>query len=143
MVALITAVFFALVFLLTTTPAYAKSFGAKMCESPHYTCYTTKSGDSWQKLFPDELQRDIVMRINRMNTKLYRGLTIAIPNQFGESHLKHSPFPQQTDPTGQRFIVVSLSNLAFGAYEANGELLHWGPISGGRNYCSDVGRGGR
>lgn len=69
-----------------------------------YECYAVKRGDSWQKLFPDEDQRDIVMRINRMNTKLYPGLKIAVPTSFGSDPLDYSPFPQYIDPPGTKFI---------------------------------------
>ncbi|RDI44529.1 L,D-transpeptidase [Aquicella lusitana] len=123
--------------------ALAKTYGAKLCDLPQYECYAVKRGDSWQKLFPDEDQRDIVMRINRMNTKLYPGLKIAVPTSFGSDPLDYSPFPQYIDPPGTKFILVSLSKLAFGAYDSNGTLQRWGPVSGGQNYCADVRRGCR
>jgi lipoprotein-anchoring transpeptidase ErfK/SrfK len=31
--------------------------------------------------------------------------------------------------------------MAWGAYEANGSLVRWGPASSARGYCPDIGRG--
>jgi hypothetical protein len=118
----------------------AKPYGSKICNDPEYTCYTVKKGDSWDKLFPDDTERDLVMRINRMNTSLYRGLTIAIPASPSSDILAFSPLPTQIDPPGTKLIYVSTKDLAFGAYDSNGSLEHWGPISSGKGYCPDVGR---
>ena len=125
------------------TSAHAKRYGSKICDAPEYTCYTAKSGDSWAKLFPNEEERVTVMKVNRMNTRLHKGVQIAIPRSFGESFMDHAPFPQYGDATGNRYIVVSLSKLAFGAYDEGGELQLWGPISGGKNYCANIKRGCR
>tara|TARA_R110000868_G_scaffold404192_2_gene682111 strand:+ start:505 stop:1155 length:651 start_codon:yes stop_codon:yes gene_type:complete len=122
---------------------YAKRYGSKICESPEYTCYTTKKGDTWAKLFPDETERDIIKRINRMNVPLPRGTKIAIPVMVGTDYMEHAPFPEQDDATGNKYIVISLSKLAFGAYGEDGVLQYWGPISPGKNYCSDIRRGCR
>jgi len=80
------------------------------------------------------------MRINRMNTGLYRGLTIAIPVSNKTDKMAHAPFPDQIDPPGKKTILISKSKLAFGAYSASGILENWGPISSGKGYCPDVHR---
>ncbi|OGT58947.1 MAG: hypothetical protein A3F14_00500 [Gammaproteobacteria bacterium RIFCSPHIGHO2_12_FULL_43_28] len=136
-------VFFIVVLFFASSITYAKSYSEELCQSNEYICYVVKRGDTWKKLFPDPDAREVVKRINRMNVPLYRGKTIAIPANDLNNIMSHSPFPQQIDPTGQRFIKVSVSKLAFGAYDADGTLLHWGPISGGKNYCADVRRGCR
>jgi lipoprotein-anchoring transpeptidase ErfK/SrfK len=130
-------------FLLLTEVAEAKNFGKTLCkdnQETEYVCHSVKRGETWEKLFPDENRRDLVKRINRMNTKLYKGLKIAIPKSDDNDPLKHSPMPVTIDPPGVNTIIISISNLAFGAYDAQGSLQKWGPISAGKSYCSDVKR---
>lgn len=122
-------------------PVYAKRYGSKLCQEEGYTCYTVKKGESWKSLFPDEAQRETAMKINRTNNHLHKGMVIAIPHSFGESYLDFSPFPRQGDVTGGKYIIVSLGQLAFGAYGEDGQLQYWGPISSGQSYCRDVRRG--
>jgi L,D-transpeptidase ErfK/SrfK len=140
MIRFIIAICFTLITALLSFPVFAKPYGAKICSQPDYTCYKVKRGDSWQKLFPDADQRDVVMRINRMNTSLYRGLTIAIPVKESNDLLAHAPFSTHINPPGHKVILVSLQRLAFGAYNADGNLVHWGPISSAKGYCPDIGR---
>lgn len=136
---LLTSVLSVLFFL--STAAYAKSFGAKMCDKSHlYSCYVVKKGDTWKNLFADAAERDLVMRINRMNTKLHPGLKIAIPASTDRDPLTYSPLAKYIGPPGKNIIIVSMHDLAFGAYDASGTLIHWGPISGGKSYCADVRR---
>lgn len=119
------------------------SFGSKLCsDDTRYDCYKVKRGDTWAKLFDDEQQRDLVMRINRINIRLHPGMTIAIPNNLNDNSdpLDHSPFKREIEPPGQKVILVSLSKLAFGAYDSQGNLEYWGPVSGARGYCPDIGR---
>lgn len=116
-------------------------YGSTICKQPEFSCYTVKRGETWQKLFPDADQRDLVKRINRMNTSLYRGLRIAIPNSLNAPTLDFSPFDKQIDAPGRKTIIVSLSKLAFGAYNSDGTLEHWGPISAARGYCPDIHHG--
>lgn len=122
--------------------AYAKRYGSRLCETQneHYICYTVKRGDTWEKLYPDPDKRDVVMRINRMNTNIYAGLKIAVPRSNNANMLSYAPFPQQIDSPGEKTIIISIVKLAFGAYDAEGVLRYWGPISSGRSYCADVGR---
>src|SRR5262249_496292 len=39
---------------------------------------------------------------------------------------------------GDRTIIVKLDLKAFGAYDEDGNLVHWGPASGGKGWCPDV-----
>ena len=131
-----------LVFAIPST-FYAASYGAKICsKETNLSCYKVKRGDTWTKLFDTPEKRDLVMRINRINIRLHPGMTIAIPNDFSNnSVLRWSPLSAQINPPGRKVIIVSLSKLAFGAYNAEGTLVHWGPISGAKGYCADIRRG--
>lgn len=134
-----------LVVLITfSSVAFGKNYGSSICNNPQFICYTAKKGDTWSKLFKDPNQKDLVMRINRMNTRLHSGLKIAIPKNLNNTNpMDYSPLPKQIDPPGEKLILVSIQNLAFGAYEADGSLQYWGPVSAGRSYCPDIGRGCR
>lgn len=110
-----------------------------LCFKPGYHCI--KSTGSWNKMFPDVVQRDIVQRVNRTNMNVWRGKTIAIPNDLKNiTLLDVSPFPRQIDEKGNTMIIIDQDKLAWGAYSTNGDLVKWGPISSGQNYCSDIGR---
>lgn len=124
--------------------ASAQSFGGRLCANDsRFTCHTVKSGETWGSLFPNSERRDLVMRINRMNIHLYPGMRIAIPKSSDTNMMDYSPMPTQISPPGAKIVLVSINpnQLAFGAYSAGGTLLYWGPVSGGRGYCSDIGRG--
>lgn len=137
------ATFIFLVAMLNSSSVFAGrviSHGAKICNDSEFTCYKVKKGDTWQNLFTDETQRDLIMRINRMNIKLQPGMTIAIPKSDEKLLLDYSPFAQEIDPPGKKTIIVSISDLAFGAYNPDGTLEHWGPISAAKGYCPDTGK---
>ena len=118
-------------------------YGSKLCHADpdNYKCYTTKRRDSWQSLFPDENQRITAKKVNRMGNSLYGGIVIAIPISFGESYMDHAPFPLDGDATGNKHIVISISKLAFGAYDETGKLISWGPVSTAKGYCPDLHHG--
>lgn len=118
------------------------SYGANLCyNDPNFTCYKTHGSDSWWKLFPDSKKRDVVMRINRMNTELYPGITIAIPKSDDLDIMDYAPLPKQIEAPGRKLILVSLHDEAFGAYDVDGNLSYWGPVSSAKGYCSDIGHG--
>jgi len=120
---------------------FATRYARKLCKQPGYRCYRVKKHDTWRKLFPDPRARRLVMRVNRMNTHIYRGMTIAIPEDLHYiDHMDVSPFPQRINPPGRKVVLINMAHQAFGAYNKEGELLHWGPISGGKGYCPDVGK---
>lgn len=117
-----------------------KYYGPALCKKPGYTCITIKSGDSWQKLFPNPIHLDIVQRINRTNMRLWRGKKIAVPKNLEKISLFDvSPFPRTIDNHTGKMLLIDQEKLAWGAYD-NGDLVLWGPISSGKNYCSDVKR---
>jgi len=126
--------------------AQAKTFSTMLCQLPEYTCYIAKRGDSWQSLF--KAASEFIMSINRINTHIHPGMKIAIPKKVNLDEVSSidkmdfAPLPIKIEAPGQRFIYVSLKStiLAWGAYDEDGNLLNWGPISGGQDWCSDIGR---
>jgi len=122
--------------------AISSSISNLLCQdNSNYTCHTVKKNETWEKLFPDKETRDAIMRINRVNISLKPHAKIAIP--IDSSFLfSYSPFPKNISPPGRKLIHVSVheSILAWGAYDANGSLIKWGPTAGGRSWCSDVKR---
>jgi len=123
-----------------TSVATAKTlYGHQLCKQADYKCQRIKSGQSWESLFPDAEARDIVKRVNRMNMRLRPGLRIAVPKHLEDMTIFDvSPFPRYIEAPGERLIVISQEKLAFGAYDGDGELLWWGPVSTGKNWCRDT-----
>ena len=114
-------------------------YGERYCGQAGYSCIEIKKGDSWEKLFPDETQRNLVKKLNRMNTRLRAGKTIAVPENLENLSLMDiSPFEQRIRPGEGTRIIIEQSELAWGAYGADGTLQNWGPMSGGKEYCKDV-----
>lgn len=119
--------------------AQQKRYGETLCTSPDYFCMKIKRGDSWGTLFPNVDERDIVRRINRMNISLRPNMTIAVPKNIERITIYDvSPFPRYIEPNGEKTIYVSQKKLAWGAYDAAGELLWWGPVSAGIGKCAGV-----
>lgn len=116
-------------------------YGKGLCGKPDYYCVKVKGGQSWRKLFPDPIKRDIVQRVNRTNMYLWRGKTIAIPRDLNNiTKYDVAPFPRKITEQDQRLIIVDQEKLAWGAYNRKGELVNWGPISSGKNFCGDIRR---
>ena len=130
-------------FLLTISlSSQAKQYyGAELCQYQGFTCVKVKRNDSWRKMFPNKVHREIIKRLNRTNIPLHYRSWIVVPDNLNDISLMDlSPFPDQTDTSGKKTVVVDLKLQAFGAYDQSGHLIHWGPISGGKGYCPDVGR---
>lgn len=135
--------FLACIAMAFTEPAIAaKRYGHHLCQqSELYICYKVKRNDTWKKLFPDPTQRDLVRRLNRKNIRLSRGAIIAIPNNLvALDYYSIAPFHLETALKGERVIIFDPKKLAWAAYDENGQLLRWGPASGGNTWCSDVKR---
>lgn len=124
-------------FLLHVTHAQARGhYSDTLCQQAHYHCVKVSPQDSWESLFMDEKQRDLVQRINRMNIALRPGMTIAIPDHLENLSIYDiSPFPKYIPETGEKSIYVDQSKLAWAAYNEQGELIWWGPASGGSGVC--------
>lgn len=125
--------------LLNAPVAFARMYGSILCKEEGFACHRVKGGQSWSSLFPDAHDRDIAMRVNRMNTQLYPGLTIAIPDNLSDADIMDfAPFPLQIQAPGEKLVVVDTVIYAWGAYDQNGALVRWGPISGGADWCRDI-----
>lgn len=125
----------------TTTWLSANHFGRKLCTRKDYSCIKVKRGDTWNTLFPDDRDQNIVKRANRTNARLHAGMKIAVPLNLHRIDLMDiSPFPTRIDPPGQKLIIINMQHEAFAAYDEYGFLQHWGPISGGKGWCPDVRR---
>lgn len=110
-----------------------------LCNDPDYFCIKINSGESWSSLFPTAEAQDIVRRVNRMNIQLKSGMTIAIPKNLDRLSIYDvSPFPRYIESDGEKTIYVSQKKLAWAAYDENGELVWWGPISSGISHCRGV-----
>lgn len=122
-----------------STPAQAEPiyYGKILCTYPNYTCSTVKHGETWEKLFPNERERDLVQRVNRTYNRLVPGQVLVIPKRIASTTLLDlAPFPHRISDT-ERQIVVDQDKLAWGAYNEEGQLVKWGPIASGRDKCSD------
>ncbi|KTC78409.1 L,D-transpeptidase [Legionella brunensis] len=116
----------------------ANYYGSSLCKYPQYACIKVTQGKTWQKLFPDPIQRDLVQRLNRTYNRLWSGKLLAVPKNLSTATLFDlSPFPLKIPPSDSKQIIVDQKKLAWGAYSEQGYLLKWGPISSGSNKCSD------
>ncbi|WED44149.1 L,D-transpeptidase [Legionella cardiaca] len=115
-------------------------YGEMLCTNPDFFCIKIKAGQSWSNLFPNNESRDIVRRINRMNIRLRPGMVIAVPKNLDRITIYDvAPFPRYIESDGEKTIYVDQEKLAWGAYDEDGELLWWGPISSGADKCGVTG----
>lgn len=130
-----------ILFHLSTADANSRYYGQQLCHSEKYFCIDVKRGDTWASLFPDKKQRQLVMRLNRTNIALYYRSWILVPHNLEEMQLRDiSPFHQKIKPRDNELILIDMKKHAFAAYGRNGQQIHWGPISGGKDWCSDIGK---
>jgi len=122
----------------------ASPYSTTLCQENGYECYHAERGETWESLFPNQHERDLVKRLNRVNLQLRPGMVYAVPSNLGSvNKLDLAPFPHHITSTGEKTVIVDQAKLAWGAYSADGELVNWGPASGGKGYCPDLGRGCR
>lgn len=114
-------------------------YGTNLCQFEEFKCIKVESGQSWQKLFPDEKDRDLVQRLNRTYNHLWAGKVLVVPrNLEKETIFSLSPFPLHIEDDDKvKQIIVDQEKLAWGAYDIEGNLIKWGPISSGSDRCSD------
>jgi hypothetical protein len=119
-------------------------YGDRYCTREGFTCLTASRGDRWQTLFPDPDRRDLAQRLNRTNVRLRDGQKIAVPVDWTRTGYRDlAPFPPDIGRLDTNRLVIEQSELAWAAYDRSGRLLKWGPLSGGKSYCRDLGRGCR
>ena len=112
-------------------------YGPALCNNFDYKCVTIKHGDTWEKMFSDARERDLVQRVNRTYNRLTVGQTLVIPKSLSTATvLDLAPFPHKIIDT-ERQIIVDQDKLAWAAYNEEGQLVKWGPIASGRDKCSD------
>ena len=76
------------------------------------------------------------MRLNRINVALKYKNWLVIPDDLQQvNYMDLSPMPFQRKPTGHKILVVDLRVFAFGAYDKLGQLVYWGPATGGTLKC--------
>lgn len=132
-------IFLYMILFIPTAQGNSRPYGESLCYSADYFCMKIKHGESWNKLFPNAEEQDMVRRINRMNVRLRPGMTIAVPKNLERLSIYDvSPFPRYIEAPGQKTIYVSQKKLAWGAYSQDGELVWWGPISSGMGKCPGV-----
>ena len=117
-----------------------KYFGNGLCKHPDFHCIKSPV-NGWEKAFPDPIQRDIIQKVNRTYNSLWRGKTLAIPNNIENiTLLDVSPFPLSQANIGEKKIIVDQEKLAWAAYDEEGMQVRWGPIASGKDYCPDIGK---
>ena len=132
----VTVLISALFLFVSQSTVAQKRFGESLCNTPDYICLTVKADEDWESLFPNPQERDIVRRVNRMNIGLQPGMILAVPKNIDRISIYDiSPFPRYIKADGEKTIFVSQKQLAWGAYDEQGELLWWGPISSGTGKC--------
>lgn len=115
-------------------------YGETLCNQTDYYCIKIKQGENWNNLFPDLEAQDIVRRVNRMNIHLKPGMFIAVPKNLDRLTIYDvAPFPRYIEASGEKAIYVNQQELAWGAYDEEGELVWWGPISSGEEHCRAIG----
>lgn len=113
-------------------------YGMGLCNHPQFECIKIHRGESWKSLFPDDKDRDLVQKLNRSYNYLWAGKVIVVPKNLKElTLLDISPFPKEMDTQNEKQVIVDQDKLAWGAYDASGHLVNWGPISSGRDKCPD------
>lgn len=119
-------------------PQLPSYYGPGLCASSEYQCVKVDKSQSWEHLFPDEAQRDLVQRINRNYNYLWQGKVIAVPRDLAHvTLLDLAPFPHHIDGDNEKEVIVDQDKLAWGAYDEKGDLVKWGPIASGRDKCPD------
>lgn len=118
-----------------------EQYGLSQCQKPGFRCVTVKSGQTWGDRFPNKIEREIVMRLNRTNVALkYRHWLLIPKNLSRVNYMDLAPFPKHIMPSGRKLLLVDLPQFAFAAYNADGNLVFWGPATGGKAWCKDLGR---
>jgi len=116
-----------------------EAYGSSLCSLPGFKCIRTTSHETWFSLWGNEHQREIVMRLNRTNVALkYRHWLVVPDNLSHADYMRMSPLPVHIKATGHKQLLVDLRVFAFGAYDAEGDLVYWGPATGGQKWCSDT-----
>jgi hypothetical protein len=121
---------------------FSKDYSHTLCKQKGFHCVVIERSVPWKKFWPDDREREIIMKLNRLNRKFLVGsMTVAIPDDMsGKSLADWSPFAATMKSLGEKVVVFDPALLAWGAYDEYGKLVKWGPALGGRDYCPDIKR---
>jgi hypothetical protein len=112
-----------------------------LCSDSRYFCTQVQKGETWESLFSDSTLRRIVMQVNRINIQLRTGMVIAVPKDLGVIALNDlSPFGKNIEAKGEPVLIYDPALLAWGAFDASGQLIRWGAGAAGSDWCRDIGR---
>lgn len=113
-------------------------YGPGLCVNAQYECVKVDKSQSWEQMFPDEVQRDLVQRINRNYNYLWQGKVLAVPRDLAHvTLLDLAPFSRKIKSDNEKQVIIDQDKLAWAAYDENGQLVKWGPIASGRDKCTD------
>jgi L,D-transpeptidase ErfK/SrfK len=127
--------------IIITFIALGGQYSKSLCGQSGYTCIKVGRGQTWERLWSNDEEMDIVMRLNRMNMELSPGMIIAVPNNLSNlDNMDIAPFSGTIDPSARNTVIVDINKQAFAAYDRAGYLIHWGPVSTARGWCPDVHR---
>src|ERR1700722_19583970 len=94
---------------------FAEPYRHSLCYQEGITCIRVQPDDNWYDLWPDERERDVVMRLNRMNVRLRPGMIIAVPDNLADVDVMDiSPFSYHISSPGRRVVLVDPKRLAWG-----------------------------
>ncbi len=128
-----------LIFIGFSSTGKASRYTENLCSKTEYECIEIEEGQSWSSLWPNPEDVQKIKRLNRTGNRLRKGMKIAVPKNLNSvSKLDLAPLSQKIDSSGSKKIIVDLKQLAWGAYDSNGELLNWGPVSAGKGWCPDI-----
>lgn len=118
---------------LVNADPYAKG----LCENPKFRCMQLTSTDSWKKLFPDYHLRQVVKRLNRTNVALMYRSWLLVPRDTEDlDYLALAPFPEKIAAPHKKVLLIDLKKFSFAAYNAEGDLVYWGPATSGKKWCT-------
>lgn len=117
---------------LPNTPATVR----QLCQLPGLHCVRIRPHEIWPDVFPNPQNRQIIMRLNRMNSALFYRNWLLVPTDWHHlNDLSFSPMPLYRNTHHHPEVVVSLSKFAFAAYDKRGRLVRWGPATSGMKQC--------
>lgn len=113
-------------------------YGLSLCSKAQFKCVSVNTSSKWENMFPDPKIRDMVQRLNRTDGELKYRHWIVVPRDLKDvTYQSLSPLPQHIASQGKRLIFINLKKSAFGAYDESGNLVYWGPATGGRDKCEN------
>lgn len=94
---------------------------------------TAAEVDSFKTLYSPE-EQELIFTLNRLDAyRLTAGDKLVIPDTLTHNFLDYSPFPMELEMLGAipKVVVISRRVQAFALYE-NGQMVHWGAVSSGK-----------